>query len=275
MARLLIPTRNRPVSLSKLFEYLIALYPDTKVIVADGSCDQYKQVNKANIARYGHQLEIDYRQFPEDLHLADRLLEVLQGEPDECFIMGADDDFPNMKTLVQAEKLLLETPACVTAVGSLVTLNMFSSGKLKTRLSPVFSMKADSATSRVKKYLKLPFPTTYAVTRRTHLIERFKRVRTLFFVGFYDYIAGVHDVTCGKLIALPQIGYFCTQNYNHLSPRPDNPLFYLHKSDQVLKVKEVFQEDLMHYGSCSQSEADILSTELIKQRIATLAGAPR
>ena len=46
MARLLIPTRNRPTSLMSVIAFLERFHPGTRVIVADGSADSYAHENR-------------------------------------------------------------------------------------------------------------------------------------------------------------------------------------------------------------------------------------
>src|SRR5215216_1320785 len=108
MTPLLIPTRNRPTSLSNVLRYLARFYPETQVIVADGSAEFHKDLNRQNIAAIEGGLAIDYRPYSPDLPFFDRLLDVLRRDSSEFVIMGSDDDYPVMETLAEAEAFLLQ-----------------------------------------------------------------------------------------------------------------------------------------------------------------------
>jgi len=66
MVRLIIPTRNRSTSLLNVLNYLERFYPNTSLIIADGSYDFHKSQNAANVKTL-KRIEIDYRPYSEDL----------------------------------------------------------------------------------------------------------------------------------------------------------------------------------------------------------------
>ena len=272
MARMIIPTRNRPTSLLGVLNYLKIFHPTTELIIADGSGDFHKAQNQANLKALNESLCIDYRPYPADTPFFDRLIDLVKGESDECFIMGSDDDFPMMGTLKMGEQYLLEHPECVTALGALVSLNLKSDESLSARFLPARPIFGDRIEMRVRSYSDWPFPTTYAVTRREVLLERFQRARHLFLAGFYDFVFGVHDATLGTIHAVPRIGFISTRNYNHSYLRKDDHLVFLRRSSTLLAIKDTFQQDLMHHANLGVAEADALSALLVKRRISECLG---
>ena len=126
MTPLLIPTRNRPTSLSNVLRYLARFYPSTWVIVADGSDEAHKICNRQNIEAIKSDLAIDYRPYPAECSYLDRLLDILRSESCELAIIGSDDDFPMMETLAKGEAFLQKNSDYSVAVGTLINLQLKS-----------------------------------------------------------------------------------------------------------------------------------------------------
>ena len=110
MPKLIIPTRNRPVSASRVLHYLAEFYPGAEVIVADGSAAQYGPAYDEAIAACSAKLRIDYRRYDPTVTLANRLTDVLQSIDDELVIVGADDDYPVLDVLAAAAPHLIGNP---------------------------------------------------------------------------------------------------------------------------------------------------------------------
>ena len=161
MARLLIPTRNRPNSLHSVLRYLARFHRSTGVIVADGSEEFFQEVNRANVARLQQMLSIDYRPYAADFPLFERLLDVLRHESDDNFIMGSDDDFPMMDVLEDAEKFLQKESEYSTAMGALVHLRLESETDLTARLGVARPILVPTADKRARLFAAWPFSTTY------------------------------------------------------------------------------------------------------------------
>ncbi|MEM6761949.1 MAG: TIGR00180 family glycosyltransferase, partial [Pseudomonadota bacterium] len=215
MARILIPTRNRPTSLASVVAYLSAFYPASEVIIADGSIAAFAAENAKNMALASEQLAIDYRQYSYDLPFFDRLLEVLRGESDRWIIMGSDDDYPMMDVLDRAEARLRSNDGAVTAMGSLLNLFVREDGSLLAAIQRSRPLMAADPERRARMLAQWSFATTYAVTDRHHLIERYERARSLFLLGYFDFGVAMHDCLAGKVIALPDLGFVATRNFNH------------------------------------------------------------
>lgn len=274
MARLLIPTRNRPASLRSVIAFLERFHPGTRVIVADGSADAFARQNAGAMAEPGLRVEVEYRRYPYETPFFDRLLDVLESIDDPFVIMGSDDDFPLMDALGRAEKALAADPEASTAMGSLLHFFLKSPTELQVRLGLARPIMAADAEKRARAYASWSFSTTYAVTRRELLIERYRRARDLFLVGFYDFGVGLHDCMHGRIRALPEIGFIATRNYNHSYLRPEDRLVFLRRSADVLRMTARIAEDLQRFGGLSGMEAESASEEMIRRRVAENAGAP-
>ena len=268
MTKLFIPTRNRPSSLSKVLEYLVAFYPDTNVIVADGSDEQHQQQNKTNIDNFFSSLSIDYRQYPADLNLVERCKDVLHSLKDELIVWGSDDDFPNMDLMHRGADFLKENTAYVTAMGA--TIDIIDIDKYKISIPrPIVSNKIHA---RMKYYSKNSFPTTYAVTRINHIIKRIEHTRFYGQPGFFDFVTGLYDINMGKLHAFPDIGFFATYSPNHSRLRPDNKLHFLYNSDQVLAIHSAIVEDLKATNELEPNDVSRIAQRILLNRIAEISG---
>ena len=276
MIPLLIPTRNRPTSLLNLLRYLARFYRSTHVIIADGSTENYQDLNRQNVDLFKQDLAIDYRPYPADLPQFDRLLHVLRGETSEIVILNADDDFPMMETLREGEVFLQKNNDYAVAIGMTVNLSLNSPTELTAQLFPARPIVPDDPVERVRRYSSWHnlFLTSYAVARREALIERYERARKAFMVSFHDYAIGVSDCLQGKIRALPRLGTIWTHNYTHSYWREEAELIFLRRSQEVLKIGDQFRLDLMQYAGLDEDTARKESTRLVLERIRVLVGRP-
>src|SRR5690606_32550876 len=70
---------------------------------------------------------------------------------------------------------------------------------------------------------------------------------------------------------LKAASYFCTRNYRYNYYRPEDNLIYLKQGETVLKIMDFFREELMTMAQIPEQQAQRLSSELIRRRIAQLA----
>jgi glycosyltransferase domain-containing protein len=274
MTPLLIPTRNRPTSLSNVLRYLARFYGSTRVIIADGSDEAYKVRNRQEIEANKGSLTVDYRSYPPECSYLDRLLEVLKGESSDFVAVGADDDYPIMETLAKGEEFLREHGDYSIALGMLVNLQLNSPTELIAYAFYARHIRADAPHLRASQYAHWSFPTTYSVGRRDVLIKRYERARELFMVLLYDQACGFQDSMHGKIMALPEIGFICTRNYTHSYLRPEAGLIYLRRSQEVLGTMDLFRQDLVRYAGLHEEEAGRRSEEIIKSLLRESLGRP-
>ena len=271
MAKILIPSRNRPGSLRSVLGYLAHFYPKSEVIVADGSNEEYRLGYEETIKSVKDTLSVEHRVYDAEFPFFDRILDALNSISDELVIMGADDDYPVMSTMKRGEAFLQKNPDFSTAMGSIIHFKLDKDEALSVRLGHAKNLGNPVARTRAMVFSHFPFSTTYAVTRREHLIERYQRANETFLANFFDFVVGLHDCTAGKLKAFPTVGYFCTRNYKHSYLRADDQLIYLRRADEVLRLVDIMKDDLVNYGGLSDSEAKKVSVRLIRRRISHLA----
>ena len=241
------------------------------MIVANGSNDEYKSRYAETIKSVQNILPVEHRLYDANFPFFDRILDVLEDLNDDYVIMGADDDYPIMDVLDKGEAFLNANLDYSTAMGSIIHMKLDGNGKLSARLGHARSLSQPNAAIRAREFAKWPFSTTYAITRRDHLIERYKRARTTFLANFFDFTLGIHDCMVGKFKAFGDIGYFCSRNARHSYLRADDPLIYLRRSEEVLNLVDVYQDDLVNYAKLSQEAAKKQATRLIRHRIEHLA----
>lgn len=272
MPRFLIPTRNRPASLRGLFGFLDLFYPGTRLIIADGS-DPDDQARNLETAGAFPQLDIEVVAYPPDLPFFERLYDVLQRLDDEMLSLGADDDYPLVDVYDRAQEILEAAPDLVTVVPADILVTLRAPGELSARLSPSRTVDADDVGKRVRDYAYWSFATSYGVTRRSHLLERYKMMAQLNCAGFVDFQIGIDDVISGPVRALGEVGGIRSQTYQHNYFRPTEPLIYLRRADRVLAIRDHVRARLGATG-LPEDTADRLANQAISQRIAELAGGP-
>lgn len=270
MPKLLIPTRNRATSLSGVLAFLGQFYHGTTVIIADGSTPENARRNQQVISAAPKGITMDYRAYPFELGYFDRLLDVLTHESDDHIVMGSDDDFPMMEAFQRGATYLEQNPDTVSVVPMRLALEMNQPGMLEARGLPVRSVTAERADRRASQYAQWLFPTTYAVTRRSHLIARYRKAKEGFLPGFYDFQLGAQDSIAGKIRGLPQLGFVTTRNYNHSYLRDSDGLFFLREAEAVQGMIRALQEDL---AQKAPDTAHKTIERMIKRLIAGWCGA--
>lgn len=274
MAKILIPTRNRPESLGHVLEYMSRFYPGQSVIIADGSTEEYKAHYSDLLNNHQFKLDIDYRPFDEKISFFDRLLTVLRQLDDELIIIGSDDDYPVLNVLREGEAFLNQHPDYVTAMGSSINLYLHEHGDITTKLGFARTISANKAENRAQEFSEWSFSTTYAITRRELLIKRFEKGPHYFLANFYDFNTGILDCISGKIKALDEASYFCTRNYRYSYIRPDDNLIYLRQGQDVLRIMDFFRDEFIASEHMAENKAAKLAKQLFRKRIAQLA-APR
>lgn len=269
--RLLIPTRNRPVSLSQVLGFLDRFFPGTQVIIADGSSEAMKPRN-CDAAGAVKAIAVDYRAYPYDLGFFDRILDVLEGLDDDLIIMGSDDDYPMLDVLGEIARFMAAHPDYATGLGALVHLRLDGPDKLTARLGIARELSQPGAVERMKAFAAWPFSTTYAVTRRRLLLQRYRRARQLFVSGFFDFAVGLQDCAEGKMFALPKLAFLCTRNFRHSYLRQDSRLAFLRYSQDLLTLVGQCQGDLMRVDGLGEEDAATLAETFYGGRIADVCG---
>ena len=193
MPRFLIPTRNRPAPLRELLRFLVRFYPGTSLLLADGSDDQMKGEVQEVVAAHGDGLDIRYSAYPADLPFFERMLDAVCQAEDEYLALGADDDFPLVEAYDEAQEVLISREDVVTVVPCDAVLTQAAPGKLSARLSHSRSILMRSPLARARNFAWWSFATSYGVTLRDVLIERYRMLAKYNCPGFIDFQVGVND----------------------------------------------------------------------------------
>lgn len=271
MPRFIIPTRNRPASLAQLLKYLVKFYPGTRLLLADGSDPHVKPEVESVVSSYGSELELEYCSYPADLPFFERVLDAIDQTDDPFLAMGADDDYPLVDVYDRAERMIAARPEVANVVPGDVLLSLNSPDKMQVRLSPSRDIRAQSVTSRTKKYASWSFATSYGVTRREVLIERYKMLAQHNCPGFIDFQIGTNDAISGSILALDAIGTIRTHSYLHSFFRPTSALVFLRHADRILKYNDYLAKRLADSG-VAIDESEALANRLVRDRVRELTG---
>lgn len=275
MARLLIPTRNRPSSLASVIAYIERFSPGTEVIIADGSEDGFADRNRKMVQEKGGAVALDYRRYAYEMPFFDRLLDVLRGESDPFIIMGSDDDYPLLDALKRAERRLIATPNAVTALGATLKLSLRARDDVAIGMSVSRPLSSKTPLTRANIFSLRSFSTTYAVTAREHLIERYERAKRVFLPGFFDFGVGMHDALSGQVISVPEFTYLATRNFNHSYLRPSERYAFMKRQDEFGTLQGIIAGDLQRTTDLRSADADERAAYLIGRRIVeVMGGAP-
>lgn len=264
---LVIPTRNRPASLGRVLAYLAEFYPATPVLIANGSDRAYEAAYAQVIEDSAKGLNLSYRLYGSGPSLGERMVDALGSIDHEFVVVGADDDYPILEVLLDAEDHLRRNPDYVLAIGGIVSLRLFENGDFQVKLLHARSIEQQNAVQRVNEFIKWPFATSYGLVRRRHYIERCRRVDLVAFPGFGDYTVGIQDCLAGRIRALDEICYFTTTNPSHSKFRRRSALFYLERAPEVLALKDYYRELLGRQPAMTEERAESIAVRLINTRI--------
>ena len=273
MATILIPTRNRPESLIFVLRYFAERYPGTRVFIADGSTGEHREGNRQVVAQVDSELDVELRQYPEELPLLQRIVDALSEAGDEYITMGADDDFLNVDLLRRCEDFLRSAPDYSLAMGYRFDLDYRKRKFTRCTMFHSFSVEMPGVLERMRHFGEWSYATTYSLARRDHLIERYERFRDVPMIfGFMDFIVGMHDVARGKFKVFDELACVSTKNKTHDYMRSGEVLSILHQSQEILKLREMLQADLESYGQMAPEDAKKESKKIIFRRIGELTG---
>ncbi len=272
MVPLVIPTRNRPMSLSFLLKYLGEFNPGQRVVIANGSHHSYLAAYEEAVRDNDSLLQIEYKEYDSDLHFRDRMVDCVSGLDDDIIFVGADDDFPVLDTLYQGVEFLRANHDHVVAIGGIICLSMLDEDQFNAKFLHAFSLQDEDIVSRLSKYSQWAFATSYAATRRDHYLERCNNLQLNAMKIFGDYNVGLHDCLAGKIKALPEIGYFTTKLATHSRFGPPSRLHYLEHAQETLNLRDYYAEKIASTTAIDNQEARSIADKLIAMKIAHWTG---
>lgn len=272
MIKLLVPTRNRPSSINALLGYLSKFYPRSNVVIADGSDDDKKNEVHENCAKYDRELSIEFRSYPATVPFFERILDAVLSVDDEFIAMGADDDYPIIDVLNNAKVCLLSDERLASVVPADVVLSLRANGSLTSRLSHSRNVLHDGAINRVKDFSYWHFATSYGVTRKALLLDRYRMMSKQNCASFIDFQIGIEDAIQGGIKALPEIGCIRTQTFEHEYFRATESLIYLRRSEKILAYRDYLSNRLIGVDGCTRTAARDVADLLVSRRIGDLTG---
>lgn len=268
--KLIIPSRNRPSSLRNVLYYMYKFYPEMEIILADGSDNSYKKEYKRIVKDIQNKINIKHYSYHSELPIATRITKVLEKFDDELFIVGADDDYPLIEVFLEAESFLKNNLDYKMAIGGTIGLRLLDNNEAQAKLLYSRTIEQNSPIERINHFSKWPYPTTYALVRREHYINRIKWADFGVMPGFGDFTMGFHDCIGGKIKAIDKICYFQTTNKVHSNIRRKNNLFYIENAKNVLATKKHYKDILLQIESVTEARAEQISTRLVNTRVAEL-----
>lgn len=271
--KLLIPTRNRPQSLGTVLAYLERFYPDTQVIVADGSHPDFKDAVAASVGRF-QRLAVEFKSYPYEMSFFDRLDDVLRNEREDYVALNADDDYPMVETLRRGEAFLKDNPDYALATGALLSLELTARGELLASLRTARPITHETLEGRIRQYTAWPYPLSYGVCRRQVLINRQRRAQDAVLGELDDLVAGMSDCIDGKVHAIGEVGLILTRNFTQSYLRVDTKLDFLEHGPLIARLARDFAREFVS-GGTSEPSATQLATEIFARRVGSyLTGIP-
>jgi len=265
---ILLPTRNRPASLSSVLQYLATFYPGARVVVADGSEDSLKHQNAAFINTLSDQLEISHRSYPFEMSMLDRMSALYESLPDDYYIMGADDDYPILENITKAKSFLENNRDYIACGGVNIMVRLLNDEHFKCSVFKAISIEHRYLQKRFTDYGSNFFATYYCVTTRQQMLSRLECSRRMFVAGFGDFMLGLHDLSNGKLKILDSETYIRTSSPVHSYLRVTDRLNFLRESKKVIAIFDQITTDLlskMHDPTLKRAQQ--IAQQLIVQHI--------
>ncbi len=222
--KIFVPTRNRPNSLNSLLGYLLAFYPRTSLLIADGSNGEQKSRVREVISSFAD-LDIQFEDYPYEIGYVDRCIDAIGKSDTDTLVPCADDDYPLVDVLQQASQILARNSDANAVLAASVMLRPLNNKLLAAKLSICQPLKARTIEGRLRAYGRLHNFTYYGAIRSVHLRARLEHFRDDIVPGFGDFEVAFLDAVAGKVIALPAVGYLRTHNPNHSKLRGADGVF--------------------------------------------------
>jgi len=285
MATIFMPTKNRSSSLERVLAFFARTAPGFAMVIADGSNPEFTKKNRTVIDSFASKLNIELRQYDEATPMRERVVDGLEGIDDEFVAMGADDDFLDVGIIERGESFLKTHPDYVVAMGYRVDLDLRLREYVRATLFHAFSIEMDDVLERLNHYTGWSYATTYSVSRKQHLLERYRKLFSMDFrrfdpdaefpmiYGFNDYILGIFDLLCGKIKVFPELSCVSTKLPGMNYMRSYDPLGHLEQSEGILYLRDVLTDELIKCCGYSEKHAHYQSSMLLRKRLGELLGA--
>lgn len=272
MLPIVIPTRNRPISLGHVLSYLGKHYTGARVVVADGSAPGYAPSYDAVVAEAAKSLTLTYYRYDPEIPLGDRLIDTLESLDDDIIVVGADDDYPVLDACRRGAEFLAANEDYVVAIGGIVLVKVSEAGAFSARYLQARTIRQPDPVRRLLSFLRWPYATSYGAVRRRHFIARCANADRNGMAGFGDHTVAFHDCLAGKIMALPEIGYFTTKLPTHTRLARPERLFYLENASEILDLRNYYEACLLDAVEIDAQEARTVADRVVAMRIAQHSG---
>ena len=204
---ILIPTYNRPGYLKRILGYYNDFRVAYNIIIADGSSDEIKQVNKETVSSFPS-LRIQHLvKYSSETHLLQRLNDALKYINTDYCLFCADDDFVTPNGISQSADFLERNLDFAVAHGRYISfwLKRRKNGQ-HFRWQPTYSdlsITFEHPEQRLTYHLSNYSPTFYAV-HRTDLLQMIwaENVRFLNDARFSELLPSMLTLIYGKVKCL-------------------------------------------------------------------------
>lgn len=202
MLTVVIPTRNRPAFVLRLLRYYADLETRFRIVISDSSTHD-RQISTSMLralSRTG--LDINYRIYPSEMPIVEKLLEALRGLDTEYTVLGADDDFFVPAALGDALRFLASNLDYSVFHGDAVSFSV--AGESRGTISHTFeypqrSIERAGAAERLLDGMSEYTTTWYSVHRTGFLVENIKQVAGMTdHYRLFELILFAMDVIQGK-----------------------------------------------------------------------------
>ena len=175
MITILIPTYNRPGYLKRILAYYDDYRVAYNIVVADGSSDEIKKVNKETVSSFPSLRIQHLAEYSPDTHPLNRLADALKHVDTHYCVFCADDDFVTPNGISQSVDFLDKNPDFAIAHGRYISFRLKKAGGEEERFHwrPLYSHASitfSDAETRLRHHLSsYSIPTFYAVHRTDFL----------------------------------------------------------------------------------------------------------
>ncbi len=209
---LVVPTRNRPLFIQRMFQFYQDRGLRHPIVIADSSGAEAGPLNRQCAAAAGDRLQVDYQSYDPESDFLTKVLRALCSVDTEYVVFGADDDFFVPSTLDRCVAFLQKWPDYAIAHGRAAIVNARGS----VHDYPQRSVELINSSARLYDHLAHYTATWYSVHRRKALIANLEHVAAFTpqatAVRFGELLPSCLSLVQGKSICLGDL-YMIRQDH--------------------------------------------------------------
>lgn len=210
--RYVVRTLDRPSDLADLLRYLAEFAPQIGLVVIDGSEQAIQERNRVEIARYADRLSVELVPIAPGTPIIERTVAGLRAISDDFVFFGADDDFPCVEFIEQADALIAAGKVAPSdkIFGDQIKLELWTANHIRVKKFCVPDADSDDPMVRIRRFIQHYQTLVYGVFGREALIEEYLMTEDVLMTGpqSYDFVLGERfmgaiAVARGKLHYVP------------------------------------------------------------------------